>query len=91
VPCFVLTHRPREDLVMASGTFSFIATGLPAALERAKAASDGRSVLAHSPDVAQQLLRAGLLDEIQLHLVPTLLRGGRRLFDDIGDAPSACR
>jgi dihydrofolate reductase len=86
VPCFVLTHRPREDLVMASGTFSFITAGLAAALERAKAAADGRNVLAHSPDVAQQLLRAGLLDEIQLHLVPILLGGGRRLFDDIGDA-----
>jgi dihydrofolate reductase len=86
VPCFVLTHKPHEDLVMASGTFTFITTGLTAALDRAKAAASGKNVLAHSPDVAQQLLRAGLLDEIQLHLVPILLGAGRRLFDHTGQA-----
>lgn len=86
VPCFVLTHQPHEDLAMASGTFTFIITGLTVALERAKAAASGKNVLAHSPDVAQQFLRAGLLDEIQLHLVPILLGAGRRLFDDIGEA-----
>lgn len=86
VPCFVLTHRPHEDLVMASGTFTFITTGLTAALDRAKAAAGGKNVLAHSPGVAQQLLRAGLLDEIQLHLVPILLGAGRHLFDHIDQA-----
>lgn len=85
VPCFVLTHQPHEDLVMASGTFTFITTGLAAALERAKAAASGKNVLVHSADVAQQLLRAGLLDEIQLHLVPIMLGEGRRLFGHIGE------
>jgi len=80
-PCFVLTHQPHEDLVMAGGTFTFITTGLTTALDRAKAAAGGKNVLAHSPGIAQQLLRAGLLDEIQLHLVPVLLGTGRRLFD----------
>lgn len=84
VPCFVLTHHARDDVVMTSGTFSFITGGLTAALERAKAAAGGRNVLAHTPDIAQQLLRAGLLDEIQLHLVPVLLGAGRRLFENIG-------
>jgi dihydrofolate reductase len=88
VPCFVLTHQAHEDVVMASGTFTFFTTGLAAALDRAKAAADGKNVLAHSPDVAQQLLRAGLLDEIQLHLVPILLGAGRRLFDYTGEAAS---
>jgi len=86
VPCFVLTHQPHEDLVMASGTFIFITTGLTTALDRAKAAASGKNVLAHSPGVAQQLLRAGLLDEVQLHLVPILLGAGRRLFDHTGHA-----
>lgn len=85
VPCFVLTHRPHEDVVMASGTFTFITTGLTTALERAKASANGKNVLAHSPDVARQLLRAGLLDEIQLHLVPILLGAGGRLFDHTGE------
>jgi dihydrofolate reductase len=86
VPCFVLTHHPREDLVMASGTFIFITGGLTAALDRAKVAAGSKNVLVHSPDVAQQLLGAGLLDEIQLYLVPVLLGEGRRLFDHAGDA-----
>jgi dihydrofolate reductase len=80
VPCFVLTHHAHEDVVMASGTFTFVTEGLAAALDRAKAVAGGRNVLAHSPDVARQLLRAGLLDEIQLHLVPILLTEGTRLF-----------
>ena len=84
VPCFVLTHHARDEVVMTSGTFSFITGGLTAALDRATAAADGRNVLAHTPDIAQQLLRAGLLDEIQLHLVPILLGAGRRLFENTG-------
>jgi dihydrofolate reductase len=86
VPCFVLTHHARDDLVMTSGTFSFITGGLTAALDRAKAAANSRNVLAHSPGIAQQLLRAGLLDEIQIHLVPILLGAGRRLFENTGQA-----
>ncbi len=84
VPCFVLTHHAHDDVVMTSGTFSFITGGLTAALDQARAAAGGRNVLAHTPDIAQQLLRAGLLDEIQLHLVPVLLGAGRRLFDNAG-------
>lgn len=87
VPCFVLTHQAREDLVMASGTFSFITEGLAVAVGQAKAAAGGKNVLAHTPDIAQQLLRVKLLDEIQLHLVPILLGSGRRLFENIGLAP----
>ncbi|HEX6450847.1 MAG TPA: dihydrofolate reductase family protein [Trebonia sp.] len=86
VPCFVLTHHAPEDLVMASGTFTFVTEGLAAALDRARAAAGSRNVLAHSPDIAQQLLRAGLLDEIQLHLVPILLGEGLRLFEHTGEA-----
>jgi dihydrofolate reductase len=91
VSCFVLTHLAREDLVMASGTFSFVTGGLTAALERAKSAAGGKSVLAHSPGIAQQLLRGGLLDEIQLHLVPILLGSGRRLLEDISQASRELR
>ena len=85
VPCFVLTHQAHEDVVMASGTFTFITDGLAAALDRARAAAAGKNVLAHSPDIAQQLLRADLLDEISLHLAPVLLGGGRRLFEHLGE------
>ncbi len=86
VPCFVLTHSARENLVMASGTFFFITGGLAAALARAKKAASGKNVLAHTPDVGQQLLRTDLLDEIQLHLVPILLGAGCRLFENTSQA-----
>lgn len=86
VPCFVLTHRAHDDVVMPGGTFTFVTTGLTDALERAKAAAGDRKVLAHSPQVAQQMLRTGLIDELQLHLVPILLGAGTRLFDDVGEA-----
>jgi dihydrofolate reductase len=60
--------------------------GIESALEQARRAADGRDVaLAGGAQVAQQYLRAGLVDEMQLHLVPTLLGGGERLFDDVGD------
>jgi dihydrofolate reductase len=87
----VLTHQPHEDLVMASGTFTFITTGLTAALDSAKAAATGKNVLAHSPDVAQQLLRADLLDEIHLHLAGTdpARRGPPPVRPHWPDRPSA--
>jgi dihydrofolate reductase len=80
----VVTHHAREDLVMTSGTFCFVTSGPRAALDRARTAAGDKNVLVHSPDIAQQLLAAGVLDEIQLHVVPILLGDGRRLFAHIG-------
>lgn len=86
-PVFVLTHHPREPLVMEGGTtFTFVTDGIESALEQARRAADGKDVaLAGGAQAAQQYLRAGLVDEMQLHLVPVLLGGGERLFDGIGD------
>jgi dihydrofolate reductase len=81
VPCFVVTHHGREDLVTDNGTFHFFTDGAASALARARAAAGDKNVLVHSPNIARQLLRAGLVDEIHLHLVPILLGGGGRLFD----------
>lgn len=79
VPTFVVTHRTRADLVGANGgTFAF--DGLAAAARRARAAAGGRDVLVLGAHLAGQLLRAGLLDEVRLHLVPLLLGGGTPLF-----------
>ncbi|GAB2818856.1 dihydrofolate reductase family protein [Streptomyces daliensis] len=67
-----------------SGAFTFVTDGLERAVERARAAAgDGRIGLLGGT-VVQQCLRAGLLDEIQIHLVPVLLGGGLRLFDHLG-------
>jgi dihydrofolate reductase len=72
---------------MEGGTsFTFVTDGIESALEQARRAAGGKDVaLAGGARAAQQYLKAGLVDEMQLHLVPMLLGGGERLFDDVGD------
>ena len=88
-PVFVLTHHAREPLPMRGGTtFTFVTEGIESALEQAGAAAEGQDVrIAGGADVAQQYLRAGLLDELQIHVAPVLLGGGTRLFEDVGGEP----
>ena len=85
-PVFVVTHHPREPLEMLGGTtFTFVTDGIEAALERARVAAGERSVLlGGGADVANQYLRAGLVDEFELHIAPVLLGAGERLFADVG-------
>jgi len=78
--CFVVTHRPQADVRADNGgTFAF--DGLEAAVERAKEAAGDKDVMVLGPQVTRELLRAGLLDELRLHIAPILLGGGTRLFD----------
>jgi dihydrofolate reductase len=87
-PVFVLTHHGREPLVKNGGTtFTFVTDGIESALAQAEAAAGGKDIaLAGGADVAQQFLRAGLVDEMQLHVAPVLLGGGTRLLDNLGGA-----
>ncbi|MER7803086.1 dihydrofolate reductase family protein [Streptomyces parvulus] len=87
-PVFVLTHRPRPTLVKEGGTtFHFVTEGIHSALERARAAAGHRNVdIGGGADTVRQYLAAGLVDELQLHVVPVLLGGGLRLFEGLGDA-----
>jgi dihydrofolate reductase len=87
-PVFVLTHHPREQVNKDGGTtFTFVTDGIETALEQAKAAAGEKDVLiAGGAAAIQQYLRAGLVDEIQLHIVPVLLGDGVRLFDGLGAA-----
>ena len=88
VPCFVRTHEARDDLVTATGTFAFVTDGIERALRRAQAAAGDKDVLVMGgPTVAQQAVRAGLVDELSVHLVPVLLGAGSRLFEHL--APEA--
>ena len=89
VPVFVLTHHDRETLVMEGGTsFEFVTDGIEAALERAKAAAGDKDVLlAGGASIVQQYLKAGLLDELQIHVAPALLGEGTSLFDRLGIEP----
>ncbi|HET6505750.1 MAG TPA: dihydrofolate reductase family protein [Baekduia sp.] len=87
-PVFVLTHHPREDVVMEGGTtFSFVTDGFDAALARAReAAGPDRNVsIAGGASTINQALAAGVLDELTLHVVPVVLGAGERLFVDVGD------
>ena len=85
VPVFVLTHHARETVIKEGGTsFTFVTEGVEAALEQARAAAGDKDVsLAGGANVAQEYLQAGLLDELQIHLVPVFLGGGVRLFDGL--------
>jgi dihydrofolate reductase len=85
---FVLTHHPRDPVEMEGGTtFHFVTDGIDSALEQAGEAADGKDVrLWGGADVAGQYLAAGLLDELELHVVPVVLGDGARLFDNLGDA-----
>jgi dihydrofolate reductase len=86
-PVFVLTHHAREPLELEGGTiFTFVTDGIEAALEQARRAAGGKDVsLAGGAKAAQQYLAAGLVDEMEINLVPTLLGSGERLFDGEGD------
>ncbi len=84
VPHFVLTHEVREPVTNGGATFYFVSDGIESAVSRAKAAAGDRDVcVAGGAETAQQLLRAGLVDEIQLHVVPVLFGGGLRLFGGV--------
>jgi len=86
-PVFVLTHHAREPLQAEGGTtFTFVTDGIESALAQARRAAGGRDVsLAGGAKAAQQYLVAGLVDEMEIHLVPTLLGRGEGLFDGVGD------
>src|SRR6188472_2011892 len=86
---FVLTHHAHEPIEMEGGTtFHFVTDGIESALEQARAAAGGLDVtIGGGASTVRQYLRAGLVDEMQLHVSPVLLGAGERLFDDLGGGP----
>ena len=85
MPVFVLMHDAREKLTKEGGTtFTFVNDGIESALEQARAAAGDKDVsVAGGANTIQQYLNAGLIDEMQIHLVPLMLGGGIRLFDQV--------
>lgn len=81
---FVLTHRPHETLQRGATTFIFVTDGLESALEKAQASAAGRDVVLMGANVSQQYLKAGLVDEMEIHVANVLLGAGRPLFANIG-------
>lgn len=84
-PVFVLTHYPRESIVMAGGTtFHFVVDGIHAALERAKSEAKDKDVrIGGGVAVIQQYLKARLIDELHIAQAPVLLGSGERMFNDV--------
>jgi dihydrofolate reductase len=84
-PVFVLSHRPTEKVIKQGGTtYTFVTDGAEGALQQAKAAADNKDILViGGANVIQQFIKAGWLDEIEIHLIPILLGEGIRLFDQL--------
>ena len=86
MPVFVVTHQARERLVKEGGTtFTFVTDGIESALQQAKAAAGEKNVnISGGADIVQQFIKAGLLDELEIHLAPLLFGEGIRLFEGMG-------
>jgi dihydrofolate reductase len=84
-PVFVLTNHPREPLTLSDTTFTFVTDGIESALAQAREAAGDRDVfLGGGADSINQYLAAGLVDELELHVVPIVLGGGARLLEGVG-------
>jgi dihydrofolate reductase len=88
-PVFVLTHHPRPSVTMEGGTtFHFVSDDIEAVLAQAYEAADGKDVrLGGGAATIQQYLRAGLVDDLHVAIVPVLLGGGERLFENLDGGP----
>lgn len=84
-PVFVLTHHARDPVAKQGGTtFTFVTDGVGSAIEQARAAARDKDVaIGGGASVAQQILSAGLLHEMQLNLAPVLLGAGTRLLENV--------
>jgi dihydrofolate reductase len=83
VPIFVPTRG--EPPAPASELVHYVTDGIASAMRQAKQAAGDANVLVHGAEVAQSCLRAGVLDELEIHLIPVLLGAGRPLFGDLAE------
>ena len=81
VPIFVPSHRPPGPSIANYPLVTYVTDGIASAMAQAKAAANDRNVMVHGAYTAQRALEAGVLDEVQIHQIPVLFGGGRRLFD----------
>jgi dihydrofolate reductase len=87
VPTFVVTHTVPQEWVYEGSPYTFVTDGVESAVEQAKTVAGDKGVAVGAASIAQQCIRAGLLDEVTVNLVPVLLGEGVRLFDHLGPAP----
>jgi dihydrofolate reductase len=81
VPIFVPSHRPPAASVAKYPLVTYVRDGIASAMAQAKAVAGDRDVLVHGATTAQTALEANVLDELQIHQIPVLFGGGRRLFE----------
>jgi len=81
VPIFVPSHRPAGPSAASYPLVTYVTDGIESAMAQAKAAAGDRNVMVHGAYTAQRALEAGVLDELQIHQIPVLFGGGRRLFE----------
>ncbi len=87
-PAFVLTHQIPAGWPRPNSTVHFVTDGIESAVTQAKTAAAGKSVGVHGANTIQQLLNAGLLDEISVDITAVLLGSGVRLFDQLANTPA---
>jgi dihydrofolate reductase len=87
VPVFVVTRTVAQEWVYEGSPFTFVTDGLESAVERARVVAGDKDVGVIGASLVQQCIRAGLLEEVHVDLVPVLLGGGVRLFDHLGTEP----
>jgi dihydrofolate reductase len=87
VPIFIVTHTIPQEWDKEGTPFTFVTDGVESAIEKARQVAGDKNIGISGSKIVQQCLKAGLLDELQLHLVPILLGTGIRLFDDLEPSP----
>ena len=87
VPIFIVTHTVPQEWDKEGTPFTFVTEGVESAIEKAKRVAGDKNIGISGSKIVQQCLKAGLLDELQLHLVPILLGSGIRLFDHLDTNP----
>lgn len=86
MPVFVVTHHERDPLTLSDTTFTFVTGGPESALEQARAAAGDKDVIVGGgAQIINQYLAAGLIEEIELSVVPLILGSGARLLEDVGE------
>ncbi len=83
---FVLTHHPHQTITRGATTFVFVTDGMESALKQAQTAAGDKNVSLMGANISQQYLKAGLVDELEIHVANLLLGAGRPLFANIGEA-----
>ncbi len=86
-PCFIVTHMVPQEWVKEGSPFTFVTDSVESAIHQAKKAAGDKNVVIATASIMQQCIQAGLLDEIQIDLVPLLLGTGVRLFEHLSTEP----